>query len=334
MRDFNSTFKIIISFCLLIAIAAGSVFGGSYLVLREVRHHPERLPDRCRTIVELQNESPRTLDVLLLGDSLSYCSFSPMQLWNQYGISSYSGTQSAQNIQESYYMLKSALKTQQPKVVVLETNTIFRERKGLSGLSDTLTTMVNYYCPAISYHDIWKTYFSNKRFAHLDYKGFVLRDLIAPYSGGEYMHKTNGLATISSNCEYYLDQIQNLCERNNIDLMLVSAPSPMNYNYEKHNALKSLASQKKLPYIDLNIQVDTMKIDWKHDSLDNGDHLNLRGAEKTTAFLGKKLNSMYDFSDHRHEKNYELWNAQAKEYKKKVKEVLKEMDKKESIAVG
>ena len=39
---------------------------------------------------------------------------------------------------------------------------------------------------------------------------------------------------------------------------------------------------------------------------------------------------MYDFSDHRHEKNYELWNAQAKEYKKKVKEVLKEMDKKES----
>lgn len=315
-------------------ILLGILVAGSFWIIQEVREHPERLPDRCRTIVELENESPNTLDVLFLGDSLSYCSFSPIQLWSQHGIASFSGTQSAQNIQEAFYMLKTALKTQNPKVVVLETNTIFRERKGLSGVSDTFSTWGNYYLPAIGYHDAWKTYLSKKRYAMLDYKGFVLRDLIAPYTGGEYMKKTGKISPISKSNKWYLNKIHELCQQYHIDLMLVSAPSPINYNFEKHNALKTFARHNNLTYIDLNLQVNALKINWKQDSLDNGDHLNLRGAEKVTTYFGKKLSELYQFTDHRQEAKYEFWNTQAKQYRRELIDKKKEMEKKERITVG
>lgn len=334
MQDFKRVLKPIFGSMLCGLILLGILVAGSFWLMQEVRKHPERLPDRSRTIVELENESPHTLDILFLGDSLSYCSFSPMQLWTQYGIASFSGTQSAQNIQEAFYMLKTALKTQHPKVVVLETNTVFRERKGLSGVSDTFSTWGNYYLPAIGYHDVWKTYLSKKRYAMLDYKGFVLRDLIAPYTGGEYMKKSSKISPISKSNEWYLNRIHELCQQHHIDLMLVSAPSPINYNFAKHNALKAFARHEKLTYIDLNLQVDALKINWKQDSLDNGDHLNLRGAEKVTSYFGKKLSELYQFTDHRQEAKYEFWNTQAKQYQREFIDKKKEMEKKERITVG
>lgn len=61
-----------------------------------------------------------TVDVLFLGSSHSYCGFSPQEFYDRYNIRSYNLGTSRQSMWISYYWLKEALKTQSPKIVVLD----------------------------------------------------------------------------------------------------------------------------------------------------------------------------------------------------------------------
>lgn len=61
-----------------------------------------------------------TVDVLFLGSSHAYSSFCPQVLYDEYGLTSYNLGMGNQNIVLNYFWLKEALRTQKPKVVVLE----------------------------------------------------------------------------------------------------------------------------------------------------------------------------------------------------------------------
>ncbi len=65
-------------------------------------------------------EEPNSIDVLLLGSCNLYTSFSPNLFYEEYGITSYCRSCPDQTYLTSYYYLKESLKTQKPKVVVIE----------------------------------------------------------------------------------------------------------------------------------------------------------------------------------------------------------------------
>ncbi|EOS37694.1 hypothetical protein C808_03674 [Lachnospiraceae bacterium M18-1] len=67
-------------------------------------------------------------------------------------------------------------------------------------------------------------------------------------------------------------------------------------------------------YLDMNLITKGLKIDWKTDTMDQGDHLNLSGARKVTEHLGKYLKKEFGLSDHRNEALYKTWKRTAKEY--------------------
>ena len=46
------------------------------------------------------------------------------------GVSSFVCGQTGQEIEETYYMLKTVLRTQKPKIVVFETNSMFQPQRG------------------------------------------------------------------------------------------------------------------------------------------------------------------------------------------------------------
>ena len=75
--------------------------------------------------------------------------------------------------------------------------------------------------------------------------------------------------------------------------------------------------------MDLNLKLEELGIDWKKDSLDGGDHLNLSGAKKATAYLGQYLKDACGLEDRRGQDAYDEWDKKAKKYKKKVQKILK-----------
>lgn len=331
MQDFKEktgNWRRVLLFFLILAILFGGI---SWKITTVAESHENWVNYRNKSALLLGKEQKNTIDVLILGDSLSYTAFSPMQMWNEWGIPAFVGGQSGQTIQESYYMLKRAFENQKPRLVLLETNGIFQAQTGTSGLTMTLAAMGSYYFPVFTYHDIWKSLLTGKEYPEENYKGFQFRDVIDPYRGGTYMKETKEKEMISGTAEKYLKKIQNLCQKNQAKLVLVSTPSPCNYNYKKHNALEEYAKQKGLAYEDLNLKIEELGIDWEKDSLDGGDHLNLSGACKVTEFMGKYLHENFQLPDRRKESAYAAWVEEGKKYKERAKEKLEAMTKDDKI---
>lgn len=301
-----------------LVVLAGILLGMSGWITRISGQDDSVVQTRNKNLVKIQKEPEDTIDVVFLGDSLGYTSFSPMQMWEEHGFTSYAGCQSGQQIQESYTMLKTAFEKQKPRVAVLETNVIFRDQKGVSGIQQMLAERFIEKFPVFRFHDIWKPMLMGKQYVEDNYKGFVIRSEVAPYKGRDYMKKSDGKREISEGVRRYLSDLQELCEENGTELILVSTPSPLNYNYQKHNALREYADENGLRYLDLNLMTKELKIDWAKDSLDKGDHPNLAGAKKISAYMGAWLSDTYKLEDHRGDPSYSAWDQEAETYENKI----------------
>lgn len=308
--------------CFFIIILLLLLMGLSKISENIAKNDSSLAGERNQKYAELATEKEDTLDMLIMGDSEGYTAFSPMQLWSEQGLTAYNGSQAGQYIQETYYMLKKAFKTQSPKLILLETNILFRDQKPVEDMKTTISTVGKYYFPCFRFHDIWKPLISGKHYQYETYKGFMIRNEVKSYDGGGYMKTTRAEAAISAHTRDYMKKIIKLCKENGASLFLVSIPSPKNYNYAKHNSIKEYAEAEQLGYLNMNLKIKELGIDWKLDSMDKGDHLNLTGAIKATNFLGKYLKNNYEFTDHRADLSYQSWNEQAKTYQKKVQEKL------------
>ena len=225
--------------------------------------------------------------------------------------------QGAQRIPETYYMLKQGFKGQSPKIVMLETNTLFRDIGAVKSTQAILEQMGQYYLPVFRYHNLWKTAVDEPKI-HTNYKGFVIRDEVAPYEGKpDYMKKKKKCETMPKYVKIYLEKIEELCEKNNAQLLLVSMPSPKNWNHKRHAEMQQYADEKGIAYLDLNEKVEELGLNWAEDTQDKGDHLNVYGAEKVTSYLGNYLEDNYELEDHRNDPAYEAWNQLAEQYEQK-----------------
>lgn len=65
-----------------------------------------------------------TVDVLFAGTSHVYCSYIPKQIYDDTGITSAVLATSSQSYQNTYWLLKEALRHQQPKVVVIDLHSV------------------------------------------------------------------------------------------------------------------------------------------------------------------------------------------------------------------
>lgn len=324
MRDFKWIIKLFTFFVILIAIFVG-VSNKMETVLIE---NDNLVQSRNKSLFRILREPEESIDMIVLGDSLCYAAISPMVLWKNHGIASYVCGQSGQKIQETYHMLETALETQSPKLVVLETNVMFGGKSGLESLMESIKEWRNHYIPIFRCHDIWKSFFIEKQYPEENYKGFAFRCTVQPYEKGEYMQETEQREDMTDTVISYMEKIEELCREKNVKLLLLGTPSPINYNYRRHNSVRTYATEHSLNYLDLNLKLGEVGIDWKTDSLDKGDHLNLSGAHKVTNYLGEYLKSEYELPDHHGEVSYTAWDKEVEEYSQKATENLKVMIKK------
>lgn len=262
-------------------------------------------------INEIVKEKADSMDVLFLGDSECYSSFSPLLMWSEHGYTSFVCATSAQRLCDTYAILRNAFKTQSPKLVVLETNCIYRNQEQVNNGDKVMNYLVK-KVPVFKNHSKWK-HFSLKLINNRDVKkngnqkGFKLRTAVKPYMGGEYMHKTDEVKDIPELSKKYLDKITELCKQNGAELILVSSLSPKNWNYEKHNGVEKWAAVHNIDYLDMNLVNNSIGIDWTRDTKDGGDHLNYEGAKKVTYYIGDYFKENYFLEDHREESDNFTW---------------------------
>lgn len=261
-------------------------------------------------------EPANTIDVLVIGDSESYTMFSPLQLWKQTGIPAYTCGTDSQKLTYTLTMLERALKKQKPKLVILETLAIYREIPR----GDVVISELSRRFPVFQYHNRWKVLsaqdFTMKISATSKeaYKGHVINKNIELSETKEYMQPTEVVAGIAEINRTYVRKIQKMCQRSGAKLLLVSCPSPVNWNYPFHNGIQALADELGCEYIDLNLQNEKLKMDWTQDSYDKGDHLNHFGAVKVTEYLGAYLQKTGLFQDRRQDDAFQEWNQKLAEY--------------------
>ena len=285
-----------------------------------------------KNALSVMKQPKNSMDYLVMGDSECYSSISPMEIWMKYGFTGYNCGVVGQHAQYTYYLLQQVMNKQSPKVVFLETNELFRSSKGSGELESVVENMAAKYFPLLQYHNGWqKISWSEiqqfhpfqKRSGSDSLKGFHYRPQVVPYTGGEYMIPTERVKEIDSIPLYYLNCMADLCEEKGAQLVLVSVPSPDNWNYKKHNAVAQYAEKRGLTYLDLNLSVEQLGIDWAKDTTDKGDHLSFTGAQKVTSYIADWLDQNFEFTDKRENPDYDSWNKTIQGYLKKTGQAKK-----------
>lgn len=260
-----------------------------------------------------------SVDVLFIGDSVTYCSVIPNQIWRDYGITSYVCGTSLQKLYYSKDFLYKAFETQSPKVVMLEMTPAYSNFMYQENYKTTWERLL----PVFRYHDRWKDFLAVGKpdtTLHVEYthqeinKGYYYSPAIEAVEPKEYINVTDEAADMLSDCKKTLLDIIAFCEERDVELILFSAPSAATWRPEYHNGMQKFAEEENLTYFDMNYMTDEIPIDWSKDSFDGGDHLNYDGAKKATAYLGKYLEEMGIFTDKRADADYQIWNETQKKF--------------------
>ncbi|MFK2819094.1 hypothetical protein U0L90_03130 [Flavobacteriaceae sp. LMIT009] len=268
---------------------------------------------------ELQEDN---LDVIFLGNSLSYSSFNPL-IFNSYSeINSYNLGFASQNIKQAYHVLKEALAYQSPQVVVLEAYTLdiidnseedrlgfkfenlnsqrvsLRKLVSINDQFSSLQNKVNAAFPLVRNHDNWREIHKIRQTPQTKPKedrflGFKATDRnLDKKKLSEALKRLPKTHSFSEENKYYFERTVELCKRNGIRLVVVRAPvllSKYNAEYYKDVNLntKELCSDFKIRYIDYNIKFHELGL--SEGSYFDGLHLNYRGATKISEILSKEL---------------------------------------------
>ena len=261
-----------------------------------------------------------TLDVLVIGDSEAYANISPLNIYQDHGITMYIAGTPGQLINVSYDFLKQTLKTQRPKVVILEANNIFRKVSVERMLKNTAKNIL----PVFYYHNRWKSLTLRDWNFTIDYtwydelRGYNFNRKVKSAKNDDYMNKKKTGEKITTINYYYLEKIRKLCLEEGITFMLLNTPNHKNWSLEKHNLVSEYASEHHIDYLDMNMINDEIGIDWLEDTRDHGDHLNYSGAFKVSKYLGNYLVSKMDFISHRGDEKYMSWEKDLEKFIKKV----------------
>ncbi len=263
-------------------------------------------------------------DVIIFGDCDAYESYSPVTMYEEYGISSFIRGSGEQYINQSYYLLKDVLRNETPKVVVLSVHNLQHDfphneaynRMTLDGMrwskdkvdaiNSSMTegeTFVSYVFPVLRYHDRWNKLtktdiehvFSKDITSH---NGYYMRCDVKPIANFPPM-----IPQISYDfgdfAMAYLDKIRLLCEENGIELLLVRAPIEYGWYEQWDKNVEEYAEQYGLTYINFCDYADDIGIDMNVDTYDAGVHLNIYGVEKLSVYFGRYLTENYDLTDYR-----------------------------------
>lgn len=297
------------------------VLSGAYYVVNETLKF--KYSDGIIPMEDMYEYPDNSIDVLLLGSSHVGVNVDTVQLCENYGIAAYNLWGAVQPTWNSYHNLVEALKTQKPKVVVLETflvsqdyeymdySRIIKNTMGMklsknkieailtSATPDVLTdVMLGFSTYHTRYNDLqeedFQRYFWNRS---IEDKNIRNGDYVVPCNLPKQV-PAEETEELSEKMGSYFLKIIELCEAENIPLVLYTSPySASEKEQRRYNKVEEIANQYGIPYINYNNYYEEIEIDFNADYCDSAGHFNDTGVTKMTNAIGSYLKEHYELPE-------------------------------------
>ncbi len=294
--------------------------------------------------MEMFYEQPEdSVDILVLGSSHSYQGINTAVLWEEYGYAAYDLCGAAQPIWNTYYYFEEALKTQTPKVVILDVYTLHYTDeygdesyaiKNTYGMkwSQTKVDAINasfdselygmqYFFDILQFHSRYSDLSASDFYPYManttlyeNHKGFycyftstAIED--KDFSDFSYYNQ------MTEKVEEYYTKILELAYSNDIPVILVGIPFDADdYHIAFFKTAEAIANMYGYPFFNfLTDYKEALGLDYSTDFYDS-QHLNYLGNTKLTRFLGDYISDNYSVPDRRGDDNYSSWEADAQVY--------------------
>ena len=289
-------------------------------------------------------------DVLFTGISLTMVGVYPMELYDEYGLTSFNMGESGCRPQAAYWALKMALDDCDPSLVVIDVRRMDLTEKTLPeyarhtldafplsltkcraafDLYEDFADRMSMIFPIVSYHYRW---------SELEKSDFRVNAYRLDNGARHYMGDDLRVAQVKTYpavpaddarppeevSAAYLKKMIELCRSRGISVMLQELPCPLPEDDQRYaNGVQAVADEYGVPY--LNLYHEDM-INYGTDFA-NAKHMNDSGARKSTHAIGAFIRDHFDIPDRRDDPSYSDWNGQLEKYMDFKKDRLKSQKK-------
>ncbi len=295
-----------------------------------------RYKKRSKEAYRNEKKTDTSVDIVCTGHSDLYSGFSPLNLWDSHGFTSAVCALGKQTPGESLCFMKQVFKKQRPKLVIIETDMMFKY--GLKAEKLMAKSKKQFVAaekperlnPQFYKNEVKKLFSVQKHNSKrknltkadtllINTHGYKYFNKVYSVRKRNYMKYTKKAATLSPSIVKDMDKLIDYCQSRDAKVLLVELPTISSWNYERHNAVQAYAKQKKLKFVDLNLYLNKVGISFDYSYRDNGNHLNYLGAEAVTMWMGDYISNKYNLKNHKNEKVYSYWNDDYILLRKRVK---------------
>ena len=294
------------------------------------------------SMTNLYRQPDHSIDVLAVGTSLLYAGVNTNILWDEYGIAAYNLCSAEQPFWVSYYVIREALKTQRPQVILLDakpaiyTQDYSRHGRtilstfGIRGLENRIGAIlacvekprdaVNYILglPEVhnNYADVTAADFRippDNGGRNANWKGYIESDGVERHQRPS-LTWNNMCRNMNEREEEYARKIFELAQEEGIVLWLIGMPNPdYAHDHMYYNTLWSIAAEYGIQGVNYNDPGMRFGLRYSSDFAD-WQHLNVKGSVTFSKKLGADLRAELDLPDRRGDTHYISYDACAQDW--------------------
>ncbi|MBE5800067.1 MAG: hypothetical protein E7321_08985 [Clostridiales bacterium] len=274
-------------------------------------------------------------DVLFLGTSRVLDAVQPMELWRDYGFTSYNMGNNSEPLGMTRWVLDLAMDYHTPKIAVIDVFYMLHEldeawtytfrhlfldeiplgKAKIQAVRAALpeSEWLEFLMPFSLYHGRWDEILSGQTERLVDCEPYMMgAELRNGRVPRDNYTLTDAVAQTQAPGAQALREIAALCRDNGVEPVFIALPG--HASEEEQMAMNSvgvIAQELGVPFLNmmrLNV------IDLSTDCYDWQGHLNPDGASKTTAYLGAWLTEQFALEDKRGKSEYAYWDKNLEAY--------------------
>ena len=280
-------------------------------------------------------EEKQDFDVLFLGTSRVLDGVSPMELWRDYGLTSYNMGNNSEPLGVTRWVLETALEYHTPRVAVIDVfyvahatdedwtysfRHLFYDALPLSRakIRAVCATQpedgrLEFLMPFSLYHGRWEELLSGRAERLVECEPYMMgSEMRMSRMPRDNYAFTDEMTQEELPGHQALREIAALCRARGIEPVVMALPGHASGQEQMDmNSVQRVADELGVPFVNM-VRMDI--VDNQTDCYDWQGHLNPDGASKATAFLGAWLKAHYDLPDRRGDSAYAHWDDNLARY--------------------